>query len=193
MSRLSRLWVLTLVLAAGLLLAACTCNGGTKTPTPTPTRTPNATATASPTPANQTLTRTPMPTQTSAATPAATPSSTATPAATPSGGTPDASAEIRDYLAVTFPPGPGRDDIFYICVNCHGIQVIVVGAGNDANGWEAARARHDLGTFTWARPDWEGRQASQDALWQYLLDHLGPDHPPFPPMPEALVAGWQVY
>jgi len=160
-------WFLLLVIAGGLLVAAC----GRKAPTSTPTRT--ATPAASPAPTD-------------------TPAPTASP--TPSGGTPDASAEVRDYLAVAFPPGPGRDDIFYICVNCHGINVIILGGTHDLAAWEAIRMRHDTSNFAWGRVPWEGRQASQDALWQYLIDHLSPGSPPLPPMPQLLLdAGWQVY
>jgi len=172
-------WFLVLVVASGLLVAACGRKG---TPTPTRTATPAATASTTPTPGS---TPTASPTSTGTADP--TPAGTATP-----GG--DASAEIRDYLAIAFPPGPGRDDVFFICVNCHPIQVIILGGTHDAAAWDSIRTRHDMGAFAWGRPPWEGRQTSQDALWEYLTVHFAPDSPPLPPMPQQLLeAGWQVY
>jgi hypothetical protein len=102
---------------------------------------------------------------------------------------------VKAYLAQVFPPGPGRDDLFLICTACHGIQLfILTGPMKDRSNWESARARHDMGYVGWAQTPWVGsRQASQDLLWEYLIEHFGPDKPPPPPLPARLLSGWQVY
>jgi hypothetical protein len=176
-------WFLAVVVI-GVLVGAC--GRGSKTPKPNPT--PTLSSIASPTP---TAVVTPSSSPTPVATPSSTPSETASPSPAP---TQDSQAEVRDYLALVFPPGPGRDDVFLVCTSCHGIQVIILaGPLRDRSAWEATRERHDMGAFAWARPGWQGRQESQDALWEYLIEHFGPDKPPPPPLPEGLRTGWQVY
>ena len=168
-------WVLAF-LVSGVLVGAC----ARRTPGPTPTPT-----------------LTPTPARTPTSTPASTPTSapTSTPAPTDAG-TPDPDAElkeIRDYLAIVFPPGPGREDLFLTCTNCHGIHlVILTGVNMDRTEWEAVRTRHDTGGGKWQQA-WTGRQEGQDLLYEYLVAHLGRDKPPLPPMPERLNEGWAQY
>jgi hypothetical protein len=117
-------WSLAVVFASGLLVAACTCGQGGKTTTPTPapaatrTPTPVSTPTAGPTP-----TATPAPSGTPTPTPS--PLQTASPTAAPAQD--PAQQEAKDYLARVLPPGPGRDDLFMLCINCHGIAIIILG------------------------------------------------------------------
>ena len=171
-------WVLLAVLVIGVLVGAC--SRGDKTPTPTPRPTP----TASPTPTTTTPTATP------ALTPTPTPVSTLTPAPAQS-----SEEEAKAYLAQVFPPGPGRDDLFLICTSCHGVQLfILTGPMKDRSSWESARARHDMGFVGGAQTSWAGsRQEAHDLLWEYLIEHFGPDKPPPPPMPARLLSGWQMY
>ena len=194
-------WVLLVVLAGGILVAGCGRGPG-KTPTPTPTPAPVVTASPTRTPGlTPTPTRTPTstpaststsaPTSTSTSTPASTP--TSTPASTPAVTLNPGEQEVRDYLAVVFPPGPGREDLFLICTNCHGIHlVILTGVNMDRTEWEAVRTRHDTGGGKWKQA-WTGRQEGQDLLYEYIVAHLGRDKPPLPPMPERLNEGWAQY
>lgn len=195
-------WSLAVVLASGLLVAACTCGQGGKTPTPTPTPAPAATRTPTPvsTPtagatatATPVLVVTPSPDPSPEAKPSPSPVQTASPTAAPAQD--PAQQEIRDYLAQVLPPGPGRDELFMLCTNCHGINVIVIaGLSNDRSAWEATRFRHDMGGLGFNQvASWHGRQAEHDVIWEYLAEHLGPDKPPPPPMPEAFAAGWRMY
>ena len=191
---------LAVVLASGLLVAACTCGQGGKTPTPTPapaatrTPTPVSTPTAGPTPtATPTPVVTPSPGPSPVAKPSPSPLQTASPTAAPAQDA--AQQEIKDYLARVLPPGPGRDDLFMLCTNCHGIHVIILGgASHDRSAWEACRFRHDVaGVGNFGVP-WQGSSlAEHDALWEYLMEHLGPDKPPPPPLPEGLQGSWQMY
>ena len=196
---MSRRWVLTLVLASGLLVAACTCGQGGKTPTPTPTPsatrtpTPVSTPTAGPTPtATPTPVGTPSPGPSPVAKPSPSPLETASPTAASAQDL--AQQEIKDYIARVLPPGPGRDDVFMLCTSCHGITVIILaGPAMDRASWESTRYRHDMGMVGWLRVPWEGREESQDVLWEYLIEHFGPDKPPPPPMPENLGGAWRMY
>ncbi len=192
-------WSLAVVFASGMLVAACTCGQGGKTPTPTPTPaatrtpTPVSTPTAGPTPtATPAPVVTPSPGPSPVAKPSPSPLQTASPTAAPAQD--PAQQEVADYLARVLPPGPGRDDVFFICTNCHGLQIIIVsGPSFDRSGWEACRHNHDLNLVGNFPMPWEGRQAEHDALWGYLMEHFGPDKPPPPPLPELLRAGWRVY
>ncbi len=181
-----------LVLASGMMLAACG-RGKTPTPTRTPNPTPAPTATSARTP---TPTPTPTPVVTPSAKPSPTPVATPTsaPTSTPALTQEEAElAEIRAYLEVVFPPGPGRDDLFLKCTNCHGIHMIIMtGVNKNRDEWEATRNRHDVSGGKWAQ-QWSGRQADQDLLYEYVVEHLGADKPPLPPMPERLNQGWAVY
>jgi len=180
-----RRWFSAAVLTGGMLLAAC--GKGAKTPTRTPTAAPTATPTAVATP-----TTTPTPAPTPTWTPTSTPVSVLTPAPAQSRG----EEEVRAYIAQVFPPGPGRDDVFLVCTSCHGISVIILGGqSKDRDAWQATRYSHDYGIRGWAvEPTWHGsRQESHDLIWEYLMDHFGPDKPPPPPMPERLRIGWQTY
>jgi hypothetical protein len=171
-------WLLAM-LASGILVASCSRGPG-KTPTPTPTR--------APTPA-----QTPLSTQTPTPTPAQTPAPTPSPTAGPTPAQ-DPDAEVRDYLARVLPPGPGRDDVFMLCTSCHGITVIILaGPAMDRASWESTRYRHDMGMVGWLRVPWEGREESQDVLWEYLIANLGPDKPPPPPLPANLGGAWRMY
>jgi len=163
-------WLLAVGLAAGVLVGACSPKGG-KAPT------------ASPAPVV-----TPSPSPSPVAKPSPSPAGTASPA-TPTQGS---DQEVRDYLARVFPPGPGRDDVFLKCTVCHGIQVVILaGLLKDRSAWEMTRYRHDTGGLQGAQLS--GRQAEHDPMWEYLIQHFGPDKPPPPPPPQRLLAGWQSY
>jgi len=87
-----------------------------------------------------------------------------------------------------------RSLFFYICINCHPIQVIILSGNHDQAAWDAIRMRYDTSSFAWGRVPWQGRQESQDALWAYLAQHFYPGAPPLPPMPAVIAeASWQVY
>lgn len=193
-------WLLAVLVSVLLLVVACTCGQGGKTPTPTPAPTPTATRTSTPasTPtAGPTPTATPAPVVTPSpglspvAKPSPSPLQTASPAAAPAQNPEEI---VRDYLAQVLPPGPGREDVFVLCTSCHGIPVIILaGPAMDRAAWESTRYRHDMGMVGWLRVPWEGRQASQDILWEYLIEHFGPDKPPPPPLPEGLGGAWRMY
>ena len=72
-------------------------------------------------------------------------------------------------------------------------MIIMSGSFFDQSGWEVTRHNHDLSLVGNFPMPWEGRQAEQDALWEYLMETFGPDKPPPPPLPELLQAGWRVY
>jgi len=181
--------ILVLLTLVGLVVVGC---GRKATPTPTSTAartpTPISTPAAGPT---SSAAGSPAPVVTPGRTLTPTSTPTFTPASTP-GGTPDTQAEIRDYLNVVFPPGPGRDDLFLVCTNCHGIHLIIIaGANKTPEEWAATRTRHDTGGGKWA-PQWTGRQESQDLLFDYLVKTLPPGRV-LPPMPPSLITGWAVY
>jgi len=126
------------------------------------------------------------PARTSAPTSARAPTPALTPVSTPTPSSADVSqVEIRDYLALVFPPGPGRDEVFQFCANCHGIQVMIFsGPSKDEGGWQLTRRNHAMLL---------GDMGEMDGAWNYVLDHFGSHRTPPPPPPQGLVAGWQNY
>lgn len=163
------------VLATGVLLSACSRRPA-KTETPVPTLVPTPTPTSGLTP-----------TATAAPTPTPTPTSTPPPTATPTPAV-DQQAEVREYLAKVFPPGPGRDDVLLVCTSCHGIQVIILaGPLKDEGSWGYTRDAHEaLGVD-------RGDEKQFALIFEYLIEHFGSDKPPPPPPPALLVTGWQSY
>ena len=179
-----RRWVLILVLAGGLLLAAC---GPVATPqpapaltptpritpalTPTPTPAPTLTPTPTPTPAS---TPTPTPAHTPTVTPTPTPASTPTPAPAP-WSPPVGSLNLIEYL----PPGPGRDAVVNECTNCHNLIRIIQGRWSP-EGWENFIRGHPAAAFI--------REQTIRLLIDYLAASCGPDDP-IPQIPPELWYG----
>ena len=101
----------------------------------------------------------------------------------------DSDAEIREYLARVFPPGPGRGELFLVCTVCHGIQVMVLsGQNKDGGAWGLTRRNHEV-TLS---PEL-GLGEEMEAVWRYLAEHFGSHRPPPPPLPQELIEGWQNY
>lgn len=97
----------------------------------------------------------------------------------------DIDREVAEYLALVFPQGPGRDELFHLCTNCHGIQVFIFsGQSKDEGGWRLTRRNHAA---------YVGENDELGAAWKYATEQFGSHKPPPPPPPEELVTGWQNY
>ena len=178
---------LAIVIASGLLLAAC---GRDATPTPTPTRTPTAAPTsAAPTPTS-TPTATPTPTPTATPTPTRTPTPTSTPARTP---TPTPVVTKQSDIDRIFPPrpGPGRDLVVNRCGNCHSLAPVVINVATmDAAAlWGVIMEVHLTGYVQ--AYGFVGTPAELEATYDYLLEVIAGK--PIPDVPQDWIERWTYY
>ena len=87
-----------------------------------------------------------------------------------------------------FPPGSGRELVFYCCGGCHGLNVILfAGPMKDPMNWGATLSVHRKIHMRQAVTDEE-----YEALSQYLISKFGPHMPPLEIPPEYRV-GWSAY
>ena len=97
-------------------------------------------------------------------------------------------ADMADYLARAFPPGPGRDIVFGSCSSCHTIApILLAGPMKDQGAWEYTMRNH---TVMYARA-----MSKEDIalVFKYLMEHFGPGKPAPTPIPEIFRSTWPAY
>jgi len=165
----SRRWFFVSVVVAGLLFTACA-----GVPAPPATQSEPAQPTEQPTQAEVVA-----PTESVTEAPTAAP--TEAPTATPSS---SSSTKLFDVGAI-FPEGPGREEVFNNCLNCHNIAPIVT-LRKTAEDWQRTDREHrEMRVPTLDEED-------NELIYAYLSEHFD-ENAPVPELPQILIDAWTSY